>query len=235
MAKLQSTFKNMVLSLTLIALVAAGALAGIYMLTVKPIEKAQQQKQTEALAAVLPQNVEYTLAEPCQISDEVIVHKAFAGDQLVGAAVESSVQGFGGLIKLMVGFDAQGNIIDYVALNYDNETPGLGAKLDVWFKDINKPGQNIVGSNPAERKMIVSKDGGDVDAITAATISSRAFLRAVQAAYDAFMNNNTDANSGATKLNACDGQTGATTVEQIVTDGETIIEDVEQLNAANNE
>ncbi|HOI49127.1 MAG TPA: FMN-binding protein, partial [Prolixibacteraceae bacterium] len=66
------------------------------------------------------------------------------------------------------------------------ETPGLGSKMDVWFNNADKPGQNVIGKSPATTKFSVSKDGGDIDAITASTITSRAFLDALVRAYAAF-------------------------------------------------
>lgn len=195
MQKLQSNLLNMVLSLTIIALVAAAALGGMYLLTKEPIEKAKQEKQTAAINSVLPQIDGIRLAEP-EVQEGYTIYRAYVGDSLAGAAVETSSNGFGGVIRLMVGFDTEGNIVNYEVLEHA-ETPGLGSHMGVWFKT-DKNQQSIIGKNPAATKLIVSKDGGDVDAITAATISSRAFLSAVQSAYDAFMK--PDAWSGASCL-----------------------------------
>lgn len=155
MAKLESSFKNMVLSLTLITLVAAAGLAAVYMVTQAQIEAQKEQAQNAARIAVLN------------------------GQE--GTAIECTADGFGGPIRLMVGFAADGTILGYEVLE-QQETPGLGTHIVEWFKDTTKPGQNIVGRQ-ATGLFTVSKDGGDVDAITAATISSRAFLRAINAAY----------------------------------------------------
>ena len=78
---------------------------------------------------------------------------------------------------------AEGKIIDYSLLSHV-ETPGLGSKAADWFKKGNKG--DITGMNPGEAALTVSKDGGKVDAITASTITSRAFLNAVNAAYAAY-------------------------------------------------
>lgn len=155
MAKLESTFKNMVLSLVIISMVAAGALAGVYMLTLGNIEAQKKAKQEAAKQAVL------------------------AGHE-DGIAVETAVDGFGGTFRVMVGFDQEGNILGYEILEHQ-ETPGLGSHMEHWFKNADKPGQNIIGRKAGALR--VSKDGGDVDAITAATITSRAFLKAVNQAY----------------------------------------------------
>ena len=155
MAKLESTFKSMVLSLVIISMVAAGALAGVYMLTLGNIEAQKKAKQEAAKQAVL------------------------AGHE-DGIAVETAVDGFGGTFRVMVGFDQEGNILGYEILEHQ-ETPGLGSHMEHWFKNADKPGQNIIGRKGGALQ--VSKDGGDVDAITAATITSRAFLKAINQAY----------------------------------------------------
>ena len=188
MAKLQSSFKNMALSLTCIALVAAGALAGVYMLTKNKIAKELYKKQQEAIVEVLPQ-VEGLQVADAETVEGVTLYKAYVGEEWVGTAVEASTEGntnmpFGGTFRLMVGFDKVGNVVNYVVLE-QAETPGLGALMTTWFKNADKPGQNILGKNPATTEFGVSKDGGDVDAITASTITSRAFLEVVVKAYNA--------------------------------------------------
>jgi electron transport complex protein RnfG len=149
MAKLQSTFTNMALSLTCITLVAAAALSGVYLLTEAQIAQQKREAQEAARIAVLAGNPD-------------------------GVAIEAQADGFGGVIRLMVGFDPEGHILGYEVLE-QQETPGLGTHIVEWFKNPNKPAQNIIG-RVANGQFQVSKDGGDVDAITAATISSRAFL-----------------------------------------------------------
>ncbi len=171
MEKLQSSFKNMVLSLVIISVVAAGALAGIYLLTLETINAQKAAKQDAARLAVL------------------------AGHE-DGVAVETAVDGFGGTFRVMVGFDQEGNILGYEILEHQ-ETPGLGSHMVEWFKNADKPGQNIIGRKAGN--LTVSKDGGDVDAITAATISSRAFLKAINQAYAEHFG--AEAHTGASQLN----------------------------------
>jgi electron transport complex protein RnfG len=113
----------------------------------------------------------------------------------LGAAVESTTMGFGGDLKVMVGFAPEGTILGYTLLAH-TETPGLGAKADKWFQKGEKG--DIIGKNPQE-PLTVSKDGGQVDAITASTITSRAFLLAVNNAYNAYKVTPADGESGATK------------------------------------
>ena len=176
MEKLQSSFKNMALSLTIISMVAAGALAGVYMLTLGNIEAQKKAKQEAAKLAVL--------------------------NGQDGVAIETSVDGFGGPFRVMVGFDADGNILGYEVLEHQ-ETPGLGSHIEHWFKHADKPNQNIIGRK-ADGKFAVSKDGGEIDAITAATISSRAFLKAINQAYAEFKGGDVEAHTGASQLQAVD-------------------------------
>lgn len=183
MERLKSNFLNMALVLTIISLVAAGALAAVYTLTVEPIAQAKAQKEEQAVRDVLPS---YTRTET-DLVDGMTVIRAYNDDNFVGAAVKSEDTGFGGVVKLMVGFDAAGKIVNYSVLE-QTETPGLGTKMVDWFKT-DKNHQDIRGLNPSEANFAVSKDGGDIDAITAATISSRAFLHAVRKAYDAYAGN----------------------------------------------
>ena len=188
MAKLVSSFKNMALSLTCIALVAAGALAGVYTLTKDPIDKANADKQQKAIMEVLPKIDGMRVADAEKV-EGVTLYKAYVGEEWVGTAIEASTKGnknmpFGGTFKVMVGFDQEGKVVNYVVLE-QAETPGLGALMTTWFKNAAKSGQNILGKTPATTKFTVTKDGGDVDAITASTITSRAFLEVVVKAYNA--------------------------------------------------
>lgn len=193
MKKLESTLKNMMLSLTCITMVAAAALAGVNMLTEQTIKAQKEAQKLQAIADVLPA---YERIAEAEVVNGLTIYRAYNADnEYTGAAVQTETNGFGGKIKMMVGFDANNTIVNYAILE-QQETPGLGTHIEEWFKNADKPGQNILG-RVADGKMAVSKDGGDVDAITAATISSRAFLVAVNAAYAALHGN--DALTGASK------------------------------------
>ncbi len=209
MAKLQSNFTNMALSLTCITLVAAGALGGVYNLTKQTIDEQALAKQTAAISAVL---LEHDRIADAEEVNGLQVYKAYMGDQFVGAAVESHADGFGGVQRIMIGFDAESNIVNYEVLE-QQETPGLGTHIVEWFKNADKPGQNIVGRK-ATGAFSVSKDGGDVDAITAATISSRAFLEAVNKAYSAYTEGEVEAATGASQL----AEPQAATLDSLATD-----------------
>ena len=189
MAKLESSFRNMVLSLVMITGLAAALLASVYKMTKEPIAFSEKQKQIDAIGQVVPAFDNSPLDEAYKVAvagaDSFKVFLAKKNGKLVGAAVEAVTnKGFSGKIRLMVGFDAEGNVVNYVVLKH-SETPGLGSKMQQWFSDKSKPSQSILGRNP-ETPLKVKKDGGEVDAITAATISSRAFLDAVNQAAKAY-------------------------------------------------
>ncbi len=187
MAKLESSLKNMLLSLTLISFVASALLAGCYVLTKAPIEKAAETKKNNAISEVLPKG-DNTIGEAVTInldgySDAFVVYPATQNGEFVGCAIETyDNNGYGGKIKTMVGLDAEGKVINYSILAA-SETPGLGAKAADWFKTKG----DIRGKNPAEESFKVSKDGGEIDAITASTITSRAFIASIKAAYQVFV------------------------------------------------
>ena len=178
----------MVLSLGTITIVAAALLAGVYSVTKEPIEEANRQKTTEAIAAVLPEGVEIAEGMQVAIPNEertVTVYTASKDGQPAGAAVESySLDGFSGEINIIYGFDAEGTVTGFEVIQ-QAETPGLGAKMNDWFR-MTEGRRSIIGLNSASNNLTVSKDGGDVDAITAATITSRAFLDALRRADAAF-------------------------------------------------
>lgn len=197
MKRLESNLTNMMLSLTLVALVAAALLGGLYVMTKDPIDQQKKQKQEAAITSVLPQMDGLNIAAP-ETVDGMTLHKAYKEGEWVATAVETEENGFGGKFKVMIGFDNAGNVVNYEVLEHQ-ETPGLGDKMVAWFKNTGKQGQNILGSNPVDRQFVVSKDGGEVDAITAATISSRAFLKAVSRAYNAVGASPVQATTGASQ------------------------------------
>lgn len=160
----------MVLCLGVITLVCGALLSGVYVLTEDAIAASAAAKRQQAVTSVLPS---FTTME--QTADGDVV--AYGDDSApVGFVVSSSATGFGGVISLMVGFRPDGSIYGVSVLEH-SETPGLGAKCtDEAFIS------QFEGFNPAVRKLSVSKDGGDVDAITASTITSRAFCAALDQA-----------------------------------------------------
>lgn len=196
MAK-QSSFGNMLVVLTVITVITGALLGYVYNITKEPIALSKKLKQEMAVKDVAPEfdnapiDEQYTVT----VNDlELKVFPAKKDGKTVGAAVESKTKkGFSGEISVMVGFNADGTIRNYRVLSHA-ETPGLGSKMEEWFR-ADKGDQSVLGKNPASDHLTVKKDGGSVDAITAATISSRAFLDAIANAYAAYTN--TDATSGA--------------------------------------
>jgi electron transport complex protein RnfG len=187
-SKTESTFLNMVLTLGIISIIASATLGYVYELTKGPIAIAQQKKTLEAIANVTPPfdnkpNEEIYML-PIENDDSLICYPAKKDGKLVGTAISTySDAGFSERIHIMVGLAPDGTIINTAVLS-QKETPGLGDKMQKskspWSNQFN-------GKNPATFHLKVKKDGGDVDAITAATFSSRGFTDAVDRAYKAYM------------------------------------------------
>jgi electron transport complex protein RnfG len=202
MKKLESSLTNMVLVLTGVAVVMGGILAFVNHLTEGPISEVNKKKTDDGIKTVMVCD-NLTLAKTDTVTQQVngkeltfIVYQV--NDQQgkdLGAAVESTTGGFGGDLKVLVGFNPDGQILGYTLLEHA-ETPGLGAKADKWFQKGEKG--DIIGKTPSE-PLTVSKDGGQVDAITASTITSRAFLAAVNNAYNVYKATPIDGETGATK------------------------------------
>lgn len=196
----------MVLVLTGVAVVTGAILAYVNHVTEEPIRAQKEKTLADGIKSVMGGgDLKVVKTDTVRQNDAkgkeltyIIYQTQDANQKDLGAAVESTTGGFGGNLKILVGFDPEGKILGYTLLEHA-ETPGLGAKADKWFQKGQKG--DIIGKNPKE-KLSVSKDGGQVDAITASTITSRAFLLAVNNAYSAYKATPVDANTGATKQNA---------------------------------
>ena len=171
----KSNLTNMVLALGVTCLFCSAILGGAYVITKEPIDKAVARKTTQAISQVLPHFTDV------QFCEEGRYYTATDEGNLVGYAIESSVVGFGGTLTLMVGVTPDRVVYNTSVLS-QSETPGLGAKCntDSRFMD------QWRGFNPSVKKLSVRKDGGDVDAITASTITSRAYTLAVENALKTF-------------------------------------------------
>ena len=201
MKKLESTWYNMAGVLTSIALVAGAALASVNELTKGPIEELRIKSEQNAISQVLGGGDVKVLSVDTLVWNDCPYIVSDAGNKgMAIKAIDPLNASFGGGLTIMIGFDAQGAIKGYSVLQ-TNETPGLGAKASTWFQQGGKG--CIIGLNPGDKPLTVSKDGGNVDAITASTITSRSFLRAVNAAYGAFKSKKTGEFSA-------DGVSGAT-------------------------
>ena len=180
----KSSFMNMTLCLLAICLVCSGLLAGVYALTKEPIDAAAKAKNEAAILEVLPKNAA-TIEEERTVEYEGATYTYnLAYDEkgeVVGCAVNVAPVGFGGPVLIKVGFKVNAqtgqNIVWNTKVLSQAETPGLGAKcvepaFASQFKEL----------DPAAKKLYVKKDGGDIDAITASTITSRAYVSGVATA-----------------------------------------------------
>ena len=180
---MESSLKNMVLVLFTITLLSSAAVGGVYTITKEPIAQAKVAAVNNALKQVLPE-YDATTSQTIEVNDMAVeAYTATVADKAVGYAIKSSSKnGFGGAIRLMVGFGADGKILNVNVLQ-QAETPGLGTKMT-------EEGNVLLGSiqnkNSWEVDFKVKKDGGELDALTAATISSRAYYEAVARAYEAY-------------------------------------------------
>ena len=182
---MENSLKNMVLTLFIITLIAATSAGMAYRVTKEPIALAKVAKTISALTQVLPSFDNDPAAEKQTLDIDgitVTVYTAKSGEETVGYAVKSATKkGFSGEIHLLLGFLPDGKIHNIQVLQH-TETPGLGSK-------ITNPNSALVvmfrGNSPADLQMSVRKDGGDINAISGATISSRAYIDAVERGYKA--------------------------------------------------
>lgn len=204
MEKLKSSLTNMVVVLVGFAVVIGALLAFVNHMTEGPIkEKANKTLQAGIVTVMAQPEVKVASTDTIKSTDAkgkeqtyIVYSTTDKAGKPLGAAVQSSSNGFGGELKVLVGFSTNGDILGYTILA-TSETPGLGAKAGTWFQKDGKG--NIIGKNPSKKPLQVSKDGGDVDAITASTITSRAFLKAVNQAYTAYSQKKVDAHTGASQ------------------------------------
>ncbi len=183
--KPESNFINMILTLLMVATIAGLALGGVYVVTKEPIAKAKEAKLNSALMQVLPEfdTTQVQQLEPADGTELLTFYSAYKNGEVVGTAVETYTnKGYSGRIDVMVGFAPDMTILNTAVLKHA-ETPGLGDKMSKEKSDWSDQFKN---KNPEDFELAVSKDGGDVDAITAATITSRAFCDAVERAYETY-------------------------------------------------
>lgn len=202
---MKSTLLNMTAVLFGITLVASAGVGVVNMITEEPIALAKEAATKSALTEVLPA-FESTEEQTLTIDElPITVYTARNGGEVAGYAVQTMTkQGFNGVVRLMVGFTPDGEVVNVNVLE-QSETPGLGTKMadegNVLLGSIQ--GQKLENKKLVDGKLAVKKDGGDVDALTAATISSRAYVDAVNRAWMAYK-------SVAAGMAATDGASGAT-------------------------
>lgn len=219
MAKKESKFGNMLITLLVVTVVAGGALGGVYTLTKDTISQQKIDKENNAVWEVFMDAQKSTeeetvylfdkskveikkrafavISEPKSATfykegggDSIIFFDLFEGENYLGSAIKTLTnKGFSGRIEIMVGFTKDGMISGTSVLDH-KETPGLGDKMDASVSDFPKQFWGVQAEEMlSDGEFKVKKDGGKVDAITAATISSRAFCDAIQSAYNLFVEN----------------------------------------------
>ena len=179
-----------VVTLVAIASISAFSLGFVHNKTFLAIQKAKDNQELKAISEVVGDFDNDPFAEKMTIFTKDKKHKltmypARKGGKLTSLAIKSYTNtGFGGKIEIMTGINVSGSIKSFKVIS-SNETPGLGSKVDEpKFKD------QLKDFYPQRQILKVKQDGGDIDAVTAATISSRAVLRAIERAFDAFSNFN---------------------------------------------
>jgi len=188
---IQSSLKNMVLVLSGTCLVCAGLLGGAYVLTEEPIAEAEKLATAKTLSAVLPEGCDAIDTEASTVEVDGVTYNYYKGSrdgEVIGYAIESKTGGFGGELVVMVGIDARSATIYNTAPLRHSETPGLGAKCTdatsgfrtQWTKGL------PVADGPTPAVYAVTKEGGTIDAITASTITSKAYTKCVNQALAAF-------------------------------------------------
>ena len=175
MKKLESTWYNMAIVLTVISVVAGAALAYVNEMTKGPIAEIQQRNEAQAIKTVLCDD-NAVITDTIEGEAGVVVYLTENGAAV--KTVDPQNGSFSGGLTIMVGLNKEFQVLGYTVL-VSNETPGLGAKASEWFQKGNKG--DIIGKTAGQ--LATTKDNGEIDAITASTITSRSFLRAVNNAY----------------------------------------------------
>ena len=181
--KSQNTLVHDTICLFLITLIAGILLGGVYMITKKPIDKQNEKTKQEALQ--LAEAKEWDKTKAGEVLSDVIISevmKATVDGKDAGYVITCSGKGYGGNVQLALGIDDKGTVKGIKVTDCSNETPGLGQNSanESW-------NQQYVGANSSQDINVV-KDGsgkikdGTVNAITSATITSKAVTRAVDGA-----------------------------------------------------
>jgi electron transport complex protein RnfG len=158
----------MVLSLVLTCIIAAIALSQVYAVT-KPVIDGQTAEALKAsLSEVLPGAAGFSALEP-----GTVWSASDADGNRIGIVFKTTPRGYGGPITVVVGLDTTGRIAG-LGIGADmKETPGLGQKAkETWFRDQFR--------GKTENEVALKRDNGTLDAISAATITSRAVANGVR-------------------------------------------------------
>lgn len=176
----KSNLLNMALCLTGVCLVCSAILGGVYAVTYDPIQEASKKALELSIGKVLPEGGQISEAQNVNMDGVDYEYYSSCADTVVLAyAVKSTTIGFGGPLTVMVGVLPDGTVYNTSVLSH-SETPGLGAKCTEdpkFLANWNYETRQATGKKL--ENITVTKDGGDVDAITASTITSRAYSLAV--------------------------------------------------------
>ncbi|MFI3330987.1 MAG: RnfABCDGE type electron transport complex subunit G [Rikenellaceae bacterium] len=183
---MKNSLKNMILSLFAITFASAVVVGAVFQTTKEPIEKNRIKAANEALRKVLPDFDNDAISNPVEKvmeKERVYLYTAKKGEQIVGYAVQTfTKEGYGGKFTLMVGFTPEGEIIKIETLDHQ-ETAGLGDKIQNDKSDYNK---QFIGLDLGSKKAALKADKGEIDAISGSTVSSKAYIDAVNRAYTVF-------------------------------------------------
>ena len=167
--------------LTLTCLISALGLAYIHKLTEEEIAGQKRLAKLRAVETVLPPFDNDPVKEKKEIKiegEKITFYIGKKEGKVVGVAFLQEGEGYSGFIKVMLGITPKGEIGGVEILEH-LETPGLGARIgEPQFKAQFK-GKSLTNSQLVERKLAVTKDGGDVEALTGATISPRGVVEAI--------------------------------------------------------
>lgn len=153
--------------LLIVCIVAAGLLGYVNQITAAPIAAQEELAKQESMTAVLPDAAEFGEEEEINDGNITTITPALDSDgNEIGYAVAITTRGFSAGLQLMFGVDTEGVITGLSVVNCSNETPGLGA---------NAANESFYGQFAGKSgEVAVTKDGGDIEALTGATITSRA-------------------------------------------------------------
>jgi len=174
------------LILGLTTIIAAGALALVSNVTTPKIEAQRAKELRESLAEALPEAAKGVLVPVKNKSGEIEYYIGYAHPDttgLVGYVVMAHGTGYSSTIETLVGVDTSG-VIRGLKILFQQETPGLGAKIQEIRYGESKPWFQVQFINKSYDRLAVDKDGGEIRSVTGATISSRAVTNSVRKAIE---------------------------------------------------
>ncbi|MFQ6091661.1 MAG: RnfABCDGE type electron transport complex subunit G [bacterium] len=178
----------LIVALTAVCLGAALALSLVNFLTADRIRQQEWMATMKAIRSVLPPFDNDPVQDTRTIlvstdargrPESLKVYLGKMGDQITGVAFSRKGEGYGGFIHVMMGIDVDGRISNIFILPGHFETPGLGANIERPSFTEQFKGKSLRSAKLVAGNLAVDKDGGDIEAISGATISPRGVTRAV--------------------------------------------------------